>query len=329
MSNLPLTLAMHPYDHVADLTTGRVVIEGVDLRYLPLYISDIFFRFANFREFDVSEFSLAKYSALRSQDENWVTAIPVFTSRVFRHSAIYIRRDGPIASPSDLSGRRIGLPEWAQTAQVYIRGMLAHQYGLDLTSVDWVQAGVDEPGRNDYVPLSLPGGYRLTRLSDKTLSDMLVSGEIDALFVAEPPKCFEERHPNIGRLFEDFVDVERRYFAETGIFPIMHTVAIRQEVVDRNPWVVINLLRAFEEAKKRSLRRATWIGLSSYPIPWSYVQAEMTQREWGDDFWPYGIEANRKTINAFLQYAFEQGVCARRLQPEDIFAPQALKSFII
>ena len=326
MNRLPLTLAISEYDHVADLVNGRVIPEGIDLTWLNLQIEETHFRAMAFREFDASELSFGKYSSLISQGDQSLTAIPVFPLRMPRHSSIYIRRDGPVRKPADLAGRRVGIPEWAQTASVYTRGLLVHQYGLDLRSIEWFQAGVNQAGRVEKVKLKLPGGVRLTPVPGKSLSDMLVAGEIDAAFTAHPPNCFLENHPNIGRMFENFVEVEKGYVRETGIFPIMHVVAIRKELADRHPWVVMNLFTAFEEAKNRSLARALFVG-SRYPIPWSYEYAHEAQELLGKDFWPYGIDANRTTLNAFLQYAHEQGVCHRKLEPEELFAPQVQKRF--
>ena len=328
MSKLPLTLAVSYYDHISDLVTGRVTAEGIDLTCLTLQIEEIFFRFLSYREFDISEISFAKYASLISQGDPSLTAIPVFPMRIARHSSIYVRRDGPVKVPGDLKGKRVGVPEWAQTAAVFSRGMLAHQYGVDLTSIEWLQAGVNQAGRQEHVPLSLPTGLRLTPKPDKTLSGMLLSGEIDAALTAHPPDCFLKGHPDVRRLFEDFMEVEKQYVQQTGIFPIMHTLAIRKEIVDQNPWIAMNLLKAFEEAKKRSIQRALFVG-SCFPIPWGYELARRAQEFLGEDYWPYGIEANRTTLNAFLQYAFEQGVCRRKLEPEGLFPQQVQQRYRI
>ncbi len=326
LTRLPLTLAISDYDHVADLVNGRVLAQGIELRCLNLQIEETHFRAMAFREFDVSELSFGKYASLVSQGDQSLTAIPVFPLRMARHSSIYIRRDGPVQKPADLAGRRIGIPEWAQTASVYSRGFLVHQYGLDLSQIDWFQAGVNQPGRVEKVKLKLPSGLKLTTMPEKSLSEMLVCGEIDAALTAHPPDCFLQNHPNIRRLFENFVEVEKHYIQETGIFPIMHIIAIKNELLDRNPWIAMNLFSAFEEAKNRSLQRALFVG-SRYPLPWTYEYARQAQELIGKDFWPYGIDANRTTLNAFLQYAHEQGVCHRLLQPEELFAPQVQKRF--
>lgn len=323
MSKLQLTLALSRYDHTEDLVTGRTPIEGVDLNYLELPLHDIFFRFLQFRDFDLAEMSMAKYAAMASQNDPTVTALPVFPSRVARHSSIFVRRDGPIKAPADLNGRRVGVPEWAQTAAVYSRGLLMHHFGVDLSSIEWVQAGEDQPGRFEKVALALPAGLRLTPVADKSLSEMLTSGELDAILVAQPPRAFLRGDANIVRLFENYMELEQKYVRETKILPIMHTIAIKQSIVDQHPWVVVNLMNAFETAKNNSLERALYAGATRFPIPWCFEYAREAQQIWGEDFWPYGVDANRRTLDLFLQYAYEQGVCRRRLQPEELFPAQA------
>lgn len=329
MTRLSLTLAISQYDHVADLANGRVVPEGIDLTCLSLQIEEIFFRFINFREWHVSELSMGKYVSLVSQGDTSLVALPVFPSRIFRHSSVYVRRDGPIRSPADLVGRRVGLPEWAQTAAVYSRGFLVHQFGLDLASINWVQAGVNEPGRKEKVDLRLPPGVKVTPVADKSLSDMLTSGEVDAVLSAHAPSCFEAKHPNVKRLFDDFMEIEADYFRQTGIFPIMHTIAVRRDVIERDPWVAVNLLEAFEEAKRRSIARALDVTAPRFPIPWCYEHARRAQEVFGEDYWPYGIEPNRRTLEMFLRFAYEQGVCHRLLKIEELFPEQLRNRFKI
>lgn len=326
MSRLPLTLAISHYDHVTELVSGRVPVEGVDLTCLNLQIEEIFFRMFNHLDFDASEVSMGKYCSLVSQGNAPLVAIPVFPSRVARHSSIYIRRDGPVKTVADLAGKTIGIPEWAQTASVYSRGLLQHQYGIALTSVQWVQAGVDQPGRLEKVQLKLPPGMKYESRPDKSLSGMLVSGEIDAALSAHPPACFEHGHPNVTRLFPDYLDVEMKYVQETGIYPIMHAVALKREIVERNPWVAVNLFKAFEEARRRSVERALNNTSSALPLPWGYEFARRMQEVVGKDLMPYGVDANRTTLEAFLQYGHEQGVFHRKLTPEELFPASVQKS---
>ncbi len=327
MSRVPLTLAVSHYDHVSELMNGRVQVEGVDLIPLNLQIEEIFFRMVNHRDFDASEISMAKYASLASQGNSPFSGIPVFPSRVPRHSSIYVRKGSGVKQPSDLKGKRVGIPEWAQTAAVYSRGLLQHEYGVDLASITWIQAGVDNPGRMEKVKLNLPAGIDYAPAPDKSLSGMLVSGELDAALSAHPPSCFEHGHPDVTLMFPDYLEIEQEYVRRTGIFPIMHAIAIRREIVERNPWIAANLFKAFEEAKSRSIRRVLNNTSSAIPVPWGYELARRMQDIVGKELLPYGIEANRQTLDAFLQYAFEQGVCHRRLQPEDLFPPQVHNSF--
>lgn len=329
MAKLPLTLAIGEYDHVRDLLDGSVDVGGVDLTVLRLHVEEIFYRFVMHGEWDVSEMSFAKIVALASQDDPRFVPIPVFPSRAFRHSSIYVRSDSGISRPEELAGKRIGVPEWAQTAAVYSRGMLAHEYGVDLASIHWHQAGVNEAGRVEKVKLSLPAGLRCTAVRDRSLSQMLLAGELDAVLSARAPAPLLAGDPRLSRLFADYRPAELAYWKKTGIFPIMHVVALRRDVYERNRWVAMNLLKAFEEAKNRSLARASEIGVSYYPLPWTGDYARASRELLGEDFWPYGIAPNRTTLEAFLQYAFEQGVAQRNLTPEELFPPEVQTGFRI
>ena len=322
MKKVALTAALADYDHVRDLALGRVQADGIELTCLTLPIEEIFFRFIVYREWEVSEISFAKYVALTAQGDESYWAIPVFPSRVFRHSSIFVRDGGPIASVQDLKGRRVGLPEWAQTAAVYSRGFLQHQYGLDLASIEWVQAGVNQAGRIEKVEIDLPPGVKLTRRPDKSLNEMLLTGEIDAALAARPPDAFVAGDARIQRLFRNYREVEEEYYRSTGIFPIMHTVAVRRDVLQSHPWIPRNLFKAFDEAKRRSVARALEGTASLFPIPWANEYAEQGMGLLGKDYFPYGIEENRTTLAAFLRYAYEQGVCKRLLDVEELFPPQ-------
>lgn len=325
--NIHLTLAIGDYDHVRDLVSGAVDVQGVDLTCLRFSVEETFFRFARHREWDVSEFSLAKYCSLRAAGDDSIAAIPVFPSRAFRHSAIFVRADGPIDDPAALAGGLIGVPEWTQTATVYARGALQHAYGLDLKGISWFQGGTNEPGRIEGIALSPPDGFSLTAVRDRSLNDMLVGGELDALIAAHPPRGFTDGSGSVVRLFSDHRAVEEAYYRATGIFPIMHVVAVRAQVLERYPWAAMNLYSAFREAKRRALDRARDGNAPKYPIPWSPANAERAQEMFGSDFWPYGIEENRRTLEAFLGFAHEQGVCARALAPEDLFVTQVREEF--
>jgi 4,5-dihydroxyphthalate decarboxylase len=327
MAPLRLTLAVNDYDHVRDLVTGRVRAEGIELTCLTLSVEEIFYRFTAFREWDVSELSLAKYTSLVGSGDRSLTAIPVFPSRVFRHAAIYVRADGPVRAPEDLAGRRVGVPEWIQTAGVYARGVLQHAYGVGLADVAWVQGGVNQPGREELVAPTLPGGVSLEPVTDRTLQDKLVDGDLDAVISARAPQRFLDGDTRIRRLFDDPRAVEEAHYRETGIFPIMHTIAVRSEVADAHPWVLRNLLTAFTEAKDRSLARLRDVNASRFPVPWSHDLGRAAAGLLGGDSWPYGVEPNRPTLEAFLRFAHEQGVAERTLTPEDLFPPSVRRGF--
>jgi 4,5-dihydroxyphthalate decarboxylase len=326
-ARLHLSLAVADYDHVHDLVAGVVRPEGVVLTPFVLPVEEIFFRFTKHLEWDVSELSLAKYVALASHGEAAMVALPIFPSRVFRHSAIYVRAGGPVSEVKDLEGKTIGVPEWAQTAGVYVRGMLAETYGLDLASVRWVQAGVNQPGREEKVKLRLPVGLRCESRPHRSLDALLLEGEVDAVITARPPAAFSARDGRIARLFPKHREEERSYFEGTGIFPIMHTVTVRRGVLARHPWVGTSLFKAFEEAKRRSLERMFDITASRIPLPWAASFAADIRASFGDDPWPYGLEANRRTLEAFCRFANDQGVTARLMSPEDLF-PAELHSSV-
>ena len=323
MGQLQLSIAIGDYDHTRDLISGRVRAEGIDLVSSLLPPEEVFHRFSSYREWDVSEMSMGRYVAMRAQGDHSLTAIPVFVSRVFRHSMIYVRTGGGISRPEQLAGKRVGVPEWAQTATIYTRGMLAHDAGVSLESVRWVQGGVNEAGREEKVALSLPPGVRCERVTDRTLNDMLLAGDIDALLSARAPGDFGN---GIERMYPDYERVEEAHFRKTGIFPIMHVVALRTEVLERHPWVAMNLLKAFEEAKQRSRARLLDITASPAPLAWVKPLADRMVSLFGDDFWPYGVEKNRTTLEAFLRFAFEQGVCRELLEPEALFPVQTSTS---
>jgi 4,5-dihydroxyphthalate decarboxylase len=318
---IQLSLALNNYDHVRDVLSGTVRPEGIDLLPLELPIEEIFYRFTKFREWDVSEMSFGKVVSLMSEERPDIVALPVFVSRVFRHSAIYLREGAGIKKPMDLEGKRVGLPEWAQTAGIYVRGMLAHEYDVDLAKIQWFQAGVREPGRVEKVELRLPPGVNIKRAADKTLVGMLEAGELDAVMSA--------REISAPRLFPDYRVLEAEYWKKTRIFPIMHVLVMKRDVYERDRWIAMNLFKAFDEARRRSMARVRELGLSHLPVAWMSDHTKQWIALAGDDFWPYGIEPNRPTLEAFFQYAYEQGVAKKRLRMEDVFAPETREQFRI
>jgi 4,5-dihydroxyphthalate decarboxylase len=325
-ARLHLTLATTDYDHVRDLVNGVVRPEGIVLTSFVLPVEEIFFRFIKNREWDVSELSFGKFIGYASQGNSPFIGIPVFPSRVFRHSAFYVRTDRGIASPKDLEGKTLGIPEWAQTAGIYARGFLSETAGVDLRKIRWVQAGINEAGREEKVEFKLPPGIQYEQRRDTSISAMLLSGEVDAAISARMPDTFKLGGDKIARLYPDYRSEEMRYHAATGIYPIMHVVAFRRAVFERYPWVAMNLFKAFEQAKQRSLERMQDLTASRIPVPWAAAIAGEWSKNFGDDPFPYGLEANRKTLDAFCRFAYDQGVTAKRLTPDDLFPKEVRAS---
>jgi 4,5-dihydroxyphthalate decarboxylase len=322
MSELELSLAVCDYDHVRDFVSGAVKAEGLNINFQSFTIQEIFHRFTTFREWDASEMSMGMYVALRSQGDDSLTAIPVFTSRMFRLSSFYVNRNSAKKSAEDLRGGKIGYPEWAHTAGIYSRAYLMHEAGIPLEEVEWVQSGLNKGGIAEHVELALPSTVQITPVSDKSLDQMLINGEIDALMSSAAPKSFIDGNPDIVRLYPNFADVESAHYRKTGIFPIMHTIAIKREITEQNPWMAKNLFTAFEAAKNRSTARMRDVTISRYPNPWNFVGAERARALFGEDIWPYGIEPNRKTLETFLQFCLEQGIAHRPVTVEELFVPQ-------
>ena len=324
-----LTLAINDSDQVRDLATGRVAVEGVALRTTHHAVEEIFFRHTRYREWDVSELSLGKFFALTSLGDTSIVGLPVFPSRAFRHSEIFIRADGPVDRPTELAGARIGFPEWTVTATVYQRALLRHEYGIDLAGVRWVQGGINEPGRVETLPVGLPEGISVRAESDRSLNDLLVDGELDAIIVPHPPKGATDGSGRLVQLFSDSRAVEQEYYARTGIFPIMHIAVLSAAVHERHPWVAGNLVSAFTRAKDNSLARLMDPTAPQFPLPWGSQRARHAAETIGRDFWPYGVEANRTTLEAFAGYAHEQALTDRVLGVEDLFPASLLETFRI
>ena len=331
MNTLPLSLAIGSYAHTQDLADDSVRPKGIALSTSILPIEVISARFSAFQDFDVAEFSLGSFCAhLASTSEARMVGLPVFLSRAFRHSAIYVRTDAGLAGASDLAGRRVGIPEWAQTAVIYMRGVLQHDAGVALDSVHWVQAGVDQPGRSDKAPVTLPPGVKVERRPADTLSGMLLNGELDAIISARPPAAFLARDPRIERLYPDYQAAEQDYYRRSGVFPIMHIIAVRRDIYERHRWIARNLVDAFEAAKANAVARLRNTQVSYLPVPWGPHDFERrAQFVFGADAWPYGAQANAVTLDAFLGFCHEQGVTRRRLNRDELFAPETALSINI
>jgi 4,5-dihydroxyphthalate decarboxylase len=328
-NRLPVTLAINDYDHVRDLVSGVVPVEGVALNCLSLSVEEIFHRFTRYREWDVSELSMAKYCSLRAAGDDSLVAVPVFISRTFRHGAIFVRSDGPVGRPEELVGGRIGIPEWTQTATVYARGILEHEFGVGLRDVTWIQAGTNESGRREGVAIELPEGVTVEARPDDTLNDLLLTGELDAAIVAHSLTEFHRETGRITRLFPNYRELEEEWYRRTGVFPIMHVLTLRADFHKAHPWVAMNLFTAFEAAKRQSVQRMRDWGAPRIPVPWAAENNERARALIGDDTWPYGIEPNRKTLEMFLEWSVAQGVCKRKLEVEDLFLPEVRDRFAV
>jgi 4,5-dihydroxyphthalate decarboxylase len=330
VTKLRLTLACWDYDRTRALADGSVRAEGIDLNCLNLHVEETFFRMLRNREFDVAEMSLSSYAMSIARDQPAFIAIPVFPSRFFRQSCIFVSSKSGIREPKDLIGKRIGTPEYQMTAPVWIRGILQDEYGIDPASVEYFTGGEEEPGRDEKLKLELPPKFKLTRIgAAQTLTQMIADGDIDAMHTARIPSTFQTRPGAVKRLFENYVEVERAYYRKTRIFPIMHTVVIRRDVYRANPWIAQSLLKAFTAAKRKVYENLYTTSALITMLPWQVAQVEDVRREMGDDWWPYGFEPNRHVLDTFLRYHHEQGLSKRRLQPEDLFAPETLEAFKI
>jgi 4,5-dihydroxyphthalate decarboxylase len=329
MSRLQLTMACGPYDRTRALADGRVRVEGVDLRYLCLDPEEIFFRMARHEEFDVSEMSLSTYLLSHLAGSPFV-AIPVFPSRAFRHSGIYVSEASGLAggTPADLAGRTVGVAEYQLTANVWIRGFLEEHHGLATSSVAYRTGGLDAPGRIEKFHVSLPPEIDIAPIAEgETLSELLARGELDAVYSPRAPESVETGRA--GRLFADPRAEEERYFAATGIFPIMHVLVIRRGVYERHPWVAQELLKACVRAKEIAFAELGRTVALSLSLPWVREEYEHTRGLMGDDYWAYGLEANRDLLATFIRYAAEQGLADRRPAPEELFAPETTERFVI
>ncbi len=330
MSKLRLTLACWDYDRVAALASGLVQPDGIELVFLAQPIEETFFRMLRHREFDVAEMSLSSYAVTLAREDPPFIAIPIFPSRFFRHSSIYVSAKSGIREPSQLAGRRIGVPEYQMTAGVWIRGMLGEEYGVRPDSVEYLCGGEEQPGRVEKVKLALPPRFRLRPIGPRqTLAGMLADGEIDALYTARAPSTLHSRPADVRRLFPNFVEVERDYYRRTRIFPIMHTVVIRRDLYQANPWVAQALTKAFFEAQRKTYRDLAETGALHAMLPWLAAHVEEARAELGEDWWPYGFAANRAVLETFLRYHHEQGLSPRLCAPEALFAPETLENFVI
>lgn len=328
MGKVHLTLACWEYDRTRALQDGTVQVEGVDLTYLPLHVEETFWRMLRYQDFDAAELSMSSYLMAREKGYPRLIAIPVFPSRFFRHSFIFINTDSGIEQPKDLAGKKVGVPEYQITAAVWIRGILQHEYGVAPEEMKWFTGGTEIPGREEKLKPDLPKNIEIRWIGpDRTLSSMLERGEIDALICAHIPSPFVRRSPKVRRLFPNFREVERDYYRRTRIFPIMHTVVLREELYERYPWMAQSLCKAFFEAKRVCEETLYKYSALKYMLAWSVAEIEEERELAGGDMWPYGLEPNRKVLETLIQYSYEQGLIKKPVSPETLFAPNTLEAF--
>jgi 4,5-dihydroxyphthalate decarboxylase len=320
MSRLSLTVATWDYDRVRALVDGRVGIEGCDVNYITMPVEECFERAYFHGEFEIAEIGFSPYLIALSRGIAPYVAVPAFLSRCFRHSAAYIRNDRGIAGPADLRGKRVGVPEYQMSAVMWLRGTLQDEHGIAAEDIQWVQGGLENPGRRDKFPLNLPAGFPLTTVQDKALARMLADGELDAIMSARRPSCFVAGHPAVQRLFPNYREVEQAYYRRTRLFPIMHAVGIRRDVLDKHPWLAASSFKAFARAKAIAEAEFAETTALKVGLPWVTAEFEATRDVMGADFWSYGIEANRHALETMARYSHEQGLATRLVTVEEMFA---------
>jgi 4,5-dihydroxyphthalate decarboxylase len=322
MSNLKLTLACWDYDRTRPLIDGRVKPEGIDLDIRIMRPREMFPRMLEKKEFEVSELSLGSYVTLKGRGSCPFVAVPITLSKIFRHSCIYVRTDAGIKTPQDLRGKRVGTTQLGSTGTVFMNGMMQHEYGVALEDIHWFIGGLDSPTSRPVIALNLPEKVKVDFLaSNQTLEGMLEAEQLDALFALYIPSIFQKGSPRIARLFPNYSERERDYYRRTRIFPIMHTVVMREDVYRQNPWVAGSIYKAFCEARDLAVDGLYDTDALRLSLPWLISHLEETWRVLGKDFWAYGLEPNRPALEAIGQYVYEQGFSPRAVSPDELFVP--------
>ena len=330
MNKLELSVAVGNYDRVRPLIDGEVQIDGVDPVFMLHDPEEIFFRAFRHADFDITELSRSSYTVKTAAGNCPYIGVPVFPSRAFRHTSIYIRTDRGIESPADLRGKRIGVPEYQLTANVWARLFLEEDHDLQPRDVTWMRGGYEEPGRVEKINLDLPDGVRVENIPEgETLSGMLASGELDAVVGPRAPSCFMQGHPQVGYLYRDPQRAASDWYRRTGIFPIMHLLGIRKTLVERHPWLPFSVYKAFEQSKVKALAKLSDTSATKVTLPFVEDQLQAARRLMGEDFWSYGFAPNRHTLERFLEQHHAEGLSRRLLKPEELFHPATLESFKI
>ncbi|NPT46291.1 ABC transporter substrate-binding protein [Paraburkholderia sp. 1N] len=330
MSKLQLSVAVGNYDRIRPMVDGEVQIEGVDPVFMLQDPEEIFFRAFRHADYDICELSLSSYSVKTAAGTSPYIAIPVFPSRAFRHTSIYVRTDRGIERPEDLKGKHIGVPEYQLTANVWVRLFLEGDYGVKPSDVTWVRGGYEDATRVEKISLHLPDDVKLeTAPEGRTISELLADGEIDAVIGPRAPSCFDRRHPHVKYLFENPHKTAADWYARTNLFPIMHTLGIRKTIAERHPWLPGALLKAFENSKALALTRLSDTSATKVTLPFVEDQLGAARKLMGTDFWPYGFAKNEHVVNRFLERHHAEGLSSRRLEARDLFHPATLESFAI
>jgi 4,5-dihydroxyphthalate decarboxylase len=327
MSKLNLSVAVRDYDRTRPLTDGSVQIDGVDPVFMALDPEEIFFRAFRHAEFDICELSLSSSTVKTAQGDFAYVGVPAFVSRAFRHTSIYVRTDR-VKRPADLKGRKVGISEYQLTANVWTRALLEDEYGVKPTDIHWIRGGLEQAGRVEKIAITLPSDIRLDPAPDgATLNAMLEAGEIDAFIGPRTPSCFEQGKPNIGWLWPEPMAVAKDYFGKTGNFPIMHMIGVRRTLVEQHPWLPATVLKAFTRAKSTCLALLEETSASKVTLPFMEEQVKAARDFMGADFWPYGIPANRKTLEYFLAQHHRQGLSSRPVKVEELFHPTTFEAY--
>ena len=329
MSKLQLSVAMGDYDRTRALYDGRVQIDGVDPVYMLLNPEEMFFRAMRSRDFDIAELSFSSYLVKHSRGECPYIAVPVFLSRAFRHTSIYVRRDR-IRRPEDLKGCRIGVPEYQLTAIVWARALLQDDFGVSPSDVTWVRGGIDTPGRPEKIKLDLPPDIRLEAAPEgRTITEMLMDGQIDAFIAPRPPGPAALAKPEIGWLFEDPTVTAKDYYRRTGVFPIMHVVGIRKELAAQHPWLPGAVFKAFSQSKAVALDLLADTSATKVTLPFVEEQLKAARESMGQDYWSYGVAAARQTLETFVRHHHSQGLSQRLVPVEELFHPSTYETYSI
>ncbi|WP_321967873.1 ABC transporter substrate-binding protein [Burkholderia cepacia] len=330
MSKLQLSIAVGNYDRIRPLIDGDVQIDGVDPVFMLQDPEEIFFRAFRHADYHICELSLSSYSVKTAAGSSPYVAVPIFPSRAFRHSSVYVRADRGIDRPEDLKGKRIGVPEYQLTANVWVRLFLEEEYGVKASDIRWVRGGYEDPTRVEKISLQLPEGVVLENAPEgRTISNLLADGEIDGVIGPRAPSCFDRGHPQVKYLFADPQKSAAEWYERRKLFPIMHTLGVRRTIAEQHPWLPGALVKAFEKSKEVALSRLSDTSATKVTLPFIEDQLRNARRLMGDDFWSYGFAQNEHVIDRFLAQHYAEGLSSRRLRPIDLFHPASIECFKI